>query len=529
MNQNAINTIQLKSGEPAFEKYFYRHLLDVLESGLAILEIQWDCLKKPIDCKFLEINHSFETIIGQSNDTIKGKPISRTLPQAASEWLDKLCDFVVTGKHSSFEFYAREQSSYYEVTSRLIDQDTILVVFTNITRRKKIEKDLLKSKEDAEKADKQKSVFLANMSHEIRTPMNSIIGFSDLLMNPALSEEDKDRYLSYINSSGSTLLNLIDDIIDISKIEAGQINLHKTDCDLNNLFYELYVFYEEEKTRQDKREIDFRFDKEKEEHNITIHTDPNRLRQILSNLIGNALKFTKTGFIEFGCDHKDTQTLLFFVKDTGIGISEDHRKTIFDRFEQIEHKDNTKYKGTGLGLTISKGLVQLLGGKIWVESESGVGSTFYFTLPLKKVKTKDIGAKQTMAPNTDKYDWKDKTILVVEDEETNFIFFEEALRKTNAKLLRANSGEKAIDICNKKNVDMVLMDIKMPELDGYATTKKIKALKKNIPVIAQTAYAIEGEKERSFKAGCDDYIAKPIRPKELLGMINKYFVDPSSN
>jgi len=241
---------------------------------------------------------------------------------------------------------------------------------------------LREAKEKAEESDRLKTAFLANMSHEIRTPMNSIIGFSELLSDDEITKEEKDNYVAHINIAGNSLLNLINDILDIAKIEAGQITIIQSDCNINVLFNELYLTFTQQKEKLDKKELTIIYnDQPSKQH--TINTDPQRLKQIMTNLLGNALKFTEKGFIEFGFDLVSADKYMFFVKDTGIGISPENQQLIFKRFSQVDGSHTRNYGGTGLGLSISKNLVELMGGKLWVDSVQGKGSTFYFTLPLK--------------------------------------------------------------------------------------------------------------------------------------------------
>jgi signal transduction histidine kinase/DNA-binding response OmpR family regulator len=407
-----------------------------------------------------------------------------------------------------------------------------LVKFIN---RKKAEKDLIEAKEKAEESDKLKSSFLMNMSHEIRTPMNAIIGFSDLLSDPDLTIEQKTKCIQVIHESGDQLLHLIDDILDISKIESGLIEIKKVKFSLKWLLTELIGIFDNQRIKMGKENIKIRLNQKAIEEDYTLKTDPYRLKQVFSNLIDNALKYTESGFIEI--DYliqpaeqlkkeqrkidKNRTFIKFSVKDTGIGIPEDQIDFIFNRFIKVE--DKTKlYSGTGLGLTITKNLVTIMDGKIWVESVPGKGSTFYFTLPFEQSdKISNYINQSKKIPG--KYEWIDKIILVTEDEESNYILLEHVLRKTQVKLLWAKNGKEAVDICrSNKNINLILMDIKMPEMDGYTATRLIKKFRKDLPVISITAYATEREKDESSKAGCDDYIAKPIKIDELLPLINEY-------
>ena len=385
------------------------------------------------------------------------------------------------------------------------------------------EKKMLKSKEKAEESDRLKSAFLANMSHEIRTPMNAILGFTELLTMPDLEiiPEEKENFVKLINISGNNLLHLIDDIIDISKIEAGQLKIIKKNCQINNILKDIQQSFFEIRKLKDKENIDIRLNENTQNQKITIKTDPLRLTQILTNLIDNALKFTEDGFIEFGYEINNNQELLFYVKDTGIGMAQNKKELVFERFRKIEEDTSRLYRGAGLGLAICKSLVGLLGGTIWVDSTPSTGSTFYFTLPFDKVKSSESNLHMTIIATN--YDWQDKTILVAEDEPANYIYIEEVLKTTNARILKAINGKEALDIVKKnKNIDIIIMDIKMPEMDGYEATRHIRKINKSIPIISQSAYAMPSDIDKGLKSGMNDYLIKPVKPKVLLSVLNKH-------
>lgn len=392
-------------------------------------------------------------------------------------------------------------------------------------KRKENEINLRMAKEKAEEADKLKSAFLANMSHEIRTPMNAIIGFSELITRKSVSEEKKDVYAQYITNSGKTLLNIIDDVIDIAKIEAGQLKIAKSVTFINVMQNEIFEYFSNEKKRIKKENIIFTKNEAINDISFSILCDSLRLRQILGNLINNALKFTFEGIIEFGYFIPNNATILFYVRDTGIGLGEDKIPFIFDRFRQADDSTTRNYGGTGLGLAISKKLVEMMGGRIWVESEKGKGSTFFFTLPLiiPSSSLKIFEEKKDVS-NPDIF--KGKTILIAEDEETNFLFLQEVLNPTRISIIRAKTGYQAVNIFkNTNSISLVLMDIKMPEMNGYQATKLIKEINPRIPIIAQTAYAMLEDKIKGTESGCDDYLSKPIKPDLLISTIKKYLVD----
>jgi PAS domain S-box-containing protein len=394
-------------------------------------------------------------------------------------------------------------------------------IIIDITERNQYISALKKETDKAQSADKLKSSFLANMSHEIRTPMNSIIGFSNLISSDEIPENQKSEFAGYIKSSGELLLNLIDDIIDIAKIEAGEIKIDKKECNLYKLLSELERTFKDNIKNSEKKHLKLFFNKKYAE-NLNIKTDPYRLRQILSNLISNAIKFTEKGSINFGYKLKDDKVLELYVKDTGIGISRDELNIIFERFKRTNSSEEKNIVGTGLGLTISKNLVELLGGDMWVDSKPGAGTTFFFSIPyLKAVKPVDkYSFEEGFLQN---YNWKNITILIVEDNEPSYSFLKETLKKTKANIIRAKDALSSIEICKSNpDIDIVLMDIQLPEMNGYDATREIKKIRKSLPVIAQTAFAMAGDKEKSIHAGCNDYITKPIDIKKLLPKINQF-------
>jgi len=389
--------------------------------------------------------------------------------------------------------------------------------------RLKAEETLQEAKAKAEESDRLKSLFLSNMSHEIRTPMNAIVGFAEMLQDSDLDRDQKNKFLDVIIKSGDNLLRLINDIIDISKIEAGQLKFDYSDCLVNEMISDLETYFKQEMVRQRKSHINLFVQLGHPESDFALYTDCFRLKQILNNLIGNAVKFTDEGFIEYGYQIK-SGVIEFFVRDSGIGIAPDKQNVIFERFGQVREAISRNQTGTGLGLTISKNLVELLGGEIWVDSLPGEGSTFYFTLPLRvSAKTVNKSNEEQAIQPKPALDLTGKTILVVEDVDTNYFYMSSLLQKFNCTIIRANNGAKAVELCRTdSSINLVLMDIELPVMDGYKATIEIKKIRPDLPIIAQTAFAMMGERERSKEAGCNDYLAKPIRKEELVSTLRKY-------
>ena len=383
--------------------------------------------------------------------------------------------------------------------------------------RKQIDNELMKAKLVAEESDRLKSAFLANMSHELRTPLNGILGLAQVMLNADDTNPDVKNNVKMIVDSGKSLLSLIEDIMDVSKIEADELKIQRLPMSLNAIMEQLRATFEVNPIYQQKKnEITLLCDKPTE--NINIISDPDRLKQIFINLIGNALKFTQKGFIKYGYSINNDE-ILFYVRDTGIGIPKDKTETMFGRFIQADNTLTRKHKGSGLGLAISKGLVALLGGQIWCESDLGKGANFYFTVPyVPTTQTTKADASQETGDMV--YQWSDYTILIVEDDIINFMVLKAMLRTTNVKIIHADSGLKAIEnVYANPQINLVLMDVHLPEMSGLEATGKILEINPALPVIAQTANAITEDRKKCLNAGCADYISKPIDMQELLGKI----------
>lgn len=402
------------------------------------------------------------------------------------------------------------------------DKEYALAFVRDISDRKQKEENLRKAKEKAEEADKLKSAFLANMSHEIRTPMNAIIGFSDMLLHEEFESEEKQEFANIIKSSGDTLLKLIDDIIDISLIEAGQLKIYKGEFNLSNLMKEVNRFFQEEKNRVHKPQLEIKLLATDIHKKIMISLDQIRFRQVLTNLIGNALKFTDQGKIEFGYNLIDNNILSVFVRDTGIGIQIDKVDHIFERFNKL-NDDKRLYGGTGLGLTISKKLVEQMGGNLKVESQYGKGSYFYFKIPYH-LEAELPDKHKSGIQSQDLKSWIDKKLLIVEDVESNFRYLEVLLKKTGINIIWAKNGDEAMSLCAQNSLNLILMDIQLPNRSGYEITEEILKLYPNIPIIAQTAYAFSDEKEKILQAGCIEYLSKPLSAETLINTIQKFII-----
>ena len=385
---------------------------------------------------------------------------------------------------------------------------------TDITALKKLEKDLLEAKEKAEESDRLKSAFLANVSHEIRTPMNGIVGFAEMLLNSDLKKEKQEFYSKIIVENSKQLLTIVNDILDLSKIESNDLPINRKTVGLNQLMDELYAFY---KPQMLNKPVSLHAEKGLADGQDCVLSDANRLKQILSNLVGNAIKFTQEGYVKFGYYLKNNN-IVFYVEDTGIGIKESDHVKVFDRFWQAEMELTNHSGGTGLGLSICKKLVELLGGNIWVESVQKEGTTFFFSHPYVSMGKDASEEKPVIEADSQLY-----TILIAEDEDVNYLYLKEILKADKRRILRTKNGQETIDLCKSdSSIALVLMDIKMPVLDGITATKRIKEFRPDLTILAQSAYALNEYKLNAFDAGCSEYFVKPIDSDLLIKRIHVY-------
>ncbi len=477
-----------------------------------------------INPKFAETTgYSVDEILGQNSRILKSghttqseyKHLWRTLI-AGEEWFgefhNKRKDGTLYWESASISpiFNSQGKATHY------------IAIKEDITERKNVEQQLIKAKEKAEESDRLKLSFLANMSHEIRTPMNGILGFTELLKERNLHREIQQEYINIIEKSGIRMLNIINDIISISKIESGQVVVALSETDIKEQLEFLTTFFKPEATNKGIKLLVKNLLSPTE---TIVKTDKEKLYAILTNLIKNALKFTAGGTIEFGCEKKG-KNLEFFVKDTGLGISNSQKNIIFERFRQANDTISRSHEGSGLGLAISKAYIETLGGKIWVESEEGKGSNFYFTLPYNPKSGEKEKTVSKKAPTGEKIEnkIKDLRILIVEDDAISKLLITIAVKPYSKEIIKVSTGIEAIDACRKNpDIDLVMMDINMPEMDGYEATKKIRQFNKNLIIIAQTANGMQSDHDNAIKAGCTDYISKPINISSLGTMIQKYF------
>lgn len=406
------------------------------------------------------------------------------------------------------------------------------VLQEDLQKHQKTEDELVIAIKKAEESDRLKSAFLANMSHEIRTPMNGIIGFAELLKKPNLSSLEQQEFIEIINQSGSRMLNIINDIIDISKIESGLMLVSLSETNINTQIDYIYNFF---KPEIEQKGIKISMQKGLPMDKSVVQTDTEKLYAILTNLVKNAIKFTPTGSIEFGYtvkvikktnsvenDKSEEKELEFFVKDTGIGISKNQSAIIFERFRQTSEFMTRNYEGAGLGLSISKAYVEMLGGKIRVKSKKNMGSTFYFTIPYNPVIIKKN--KKILPKNDLNSEIKKIKIVVAEDDDISAYLITRLLSPFAKEIIRLKNGLEIVQYCqNNLDIDLILMDIQMPEMNGYEAMQEIRKFNKEVLIFAQTAHVLSEEKRNTIESGFNNYISKPIKKEELHRLIFHYF------
>jgi PAS domain S-box-containing protein len=540
-NPEYIATSAIDITERKHEEDKIRKLSQAVEQSAASIVIT------DLDGSIEYVNPKFSQITGYTLDeAVRQNPRVLKSGEHNAEYYTELWKTISSGKEWRGEFLNKkkngelfwESASISPIANNEGNITNYLAVKEDITQQKKAEQELIAAKEKAEESDRLKSAFLANMSHEIRTPMNGILGFAELLKEPGLTGETQQDYIKIIEKSGHRMLNIINDIVDVSKIEAGLMELHIQNKNINQHIEDIYWFF---KPEAEAKKVKLSFLKTLSAKEATINTDHKKVYAILMNLVKNAIKFTHQGSIELGYGFRGASSrnpakivsevgersrnpeLEFYVKDTGIGIPKDRQEAIFERFIQADIEDRMAYQGAGLGLSISKAYVEMLGGKIWVESEVGKGSTFYFTLPYPVEPTPEIIDRKLILSKNDS-DIKNLKILIVEDDPASEMLIDTLIKSFGKEILKARTGIEAVEVCrNNPDIDLILMDIRMPEMGGREATNLIREFNKEVIIIAQTAYALLGDREILIGAGCNDYISKPIKQATLQALINKYF------
>ncbi len=529
----ALNKIKLLEEKKIQEKHIRKLSLVVEQSPNSILITDINGIIEYVNPEFSEISGYLP------QDVIGNKPSLWQSGMQTKEFYDDLWKTILSGKNWYGEFQNKKKNGeiYWEsavITSVSDDNGDIsffIAIKEDTTEKKKILDDLVKAKEQAEESNNLKKAFLNNISHEIRTPFNGILGFLRLIKDdPDLTNDERAKFIDIINESAFRLMNTINDIVEVSQIQAGQIKAVISEINIRSLMDKLFGQF---KTSCEFQGLKFVINNQLPPNIDSISTDFKKVYSIISILIGNAIKFTKTGSIEFDIcivnkAGSKLSKLQFSVKDTGVGIGKDKLHVIFDRFRQADSTSTRQFEGSGLGLSIAKAYVEMLGGTIWVESEEGVCSTFYFTLPYNVGPEEKIDAKSVVVIDKTNNQIDPKVsglkILIVEDDKVSEMLIDITIKTHGKEILKAKSGNEAVEICrNNPDIDLILMDIQMPLMDGYEATRYIRQFNKKAIIIAQTAYSLSTDREKAIEVGCNDYIAKPINKDELLGLIQKYF------
>lgn len=526
------------------KEYLHSIVQDITRSKLA--EKQLKLLARAIDQNPVTImitntdgdinyvNPKFTEVTGYSSEEVLGKnPRVLQSGEHNQEFYKDLWDTILSGNDWHGEFHDKKKNGedYWEsaVISPVFDENgeisSFVAVKEDITEKKKIIQDLIVAKEKAQESDRLKSAFLATMSHELRTPLNAVIGFSSLI-DEEMPVDQITSFAQMIHSSGINLLEIVEGILDLTLLESGEMKPHAERFMLAPFMENMMKLAQDEQKKAGKPQLEIECVNLNSDEQIQLYSDPQKITKIFSHLFRNAFKFTPSGKVEFGYligTNGETDQIRFFVKDTGIGIPENQKSVIFERFRQADDSRTRRFGGTGIGLTIAKRKTELLGGQIWVDSEPGKGSTFYFTIPA--VDPQFQHPKTTEQNNDQKKQaiFSDRTILIVEDEDSNFDLLKYMLINSDLSIVRAADGQDAVDLClTHPEIDLVLMDINLPNLNGYEATKIIKKRQPKLPVVAVTAFAMDGDRERSLSNGCDEYLEKPINRQQLFTLLRKF-------
>ncbi len=509
----------------------YRTLVTQSPDGIFVADIEGNLLS--VNAAMSEhLQYSEKELLSMSvwdfvSPEYKNQHLERMSDMLKGEPLDEPVEYKVTCKDGSI--------GWAEVVSFPYFNDDTIVGFQGIARdvtgRKEADRRLKEALERAKESDRLKSTFLATMSHELRTPLNAVIGFSELIDETTPMWEILE-YRETIKNSGKHLLNIVEGIFDIAMIEAGVVQLHKEQFDINQTMTQLLGMMLIEQKKLKRTNLDLRLDPDFKNEPLFIYADKQKITQILINLLKNALKYSFEGYIEFGYDLVENEAgyfIQFHVSDSGIGIPENKKEIIFEIFRQADDSHTRLHGGVGIGLSVAKKLTELHGGKIWVSSDEGKGSTFYFTIPFEQLENPDNSGKYN-SRKVNQVLYTDKTILIAEDNQVNFTFMKACLRNTGARILWVKNGEEALRECvQNQSVDIALMDIKMPVMDGIEATRKIKEIRPEMPIVAQTAYVPLSQNEELQGAGFDDFISKPIDRTQLFEILNKFLVKNGGN
>ncbi len=521
--ESELAALKLISSLPSTSNSLYNDILDNIP--LAILSLDTNGYMQLANMSFIKL-FDFDKL--KLNAKTHINKFNAFLGTELNSKINKLLDNQVQFDHEfSLDEVGNKDSRFRSrgitILSNENQVESYMIIIGDITKRKLAENNLIKAKEKAEEANMLKTAFLSNLSHEIRTPLNHILGFLELLLVGDNSNQERQEYSNIIRDSSDILLKRIDDIIDISKIETGQMDIRKEKVNVIELLIDVYEDCKNFEVKYNREDVDLLLNKQHDYTNVVILTDPVKLRQIIFNFVDNAFIFTTKGKIEIGFNITDKNGICFYVKDTGIGIDIKHHESIFEHFRQVDNSPTRKVGGSGLGLAISRGLAQLLNGSITMQSKPGIGSVFNLCLPesIISLETRNIN----YSSSDPVYDWRNSTILIAEYEEVDYNLLKVILAKTKIKILRAKTGDEAIRLYTESKPDLILINFNLPVINGSEFAKIIKSKNSMVPIIAQIDFADEEEINKAKVSGFDRLITKPILKSSLLNTINDLIIN----
>lgn len=500
---------------------FYKMLIHSADDGISFYDRDWNL-------KFS--NAAFYSIIGYEKDKYHSTdPDYFIHPDDKNYPVERLEALKSHGFHESELRLRHKDGHYVNLSARSVtvrDENGAvlgaLTVSRDITKMKQVHEELIKANVEAKTSNRLKTSFLANISHEIRTPLNSVVGFSNLLLSDDISHEIKAEYIEHINHNSEKLLQIIGDIIDLSRLESSQIEITYEEASVNAIVNEV-IDEARQMIRRNEKSIILNVKNQFEDSTDLVFTDKVWLKRVLNHLMDNAVKFTLDGSIEF-LFYREDENLVFKIKDTGIGIKEENLGRIFEEFRQEIDGHHRPFEGLGIGLTLAKEVVERMGGKIYVQSEKGMGSEFSFSIPYRPAgSTKGKFKVLLKDQNTSPINWSSRKCLIVDDNKDVLIYLNRILLDTGVKVITARSGAEAIELIkNSPDIDVVVLDMQMPEMNGIEATKLIRKIRQDLPIIAQTAFIFEDDKDIILEAGCDACLIKPIRKEHLLTVMSSF-------
>ena len=508
-------------GEQDGSDRFYSMLLQAATDGVSFYDRDW---------KLIYANPAFFSTLGLDSSSYTTSVFNEIIHPDDSDFEEERRKGLASDKYFDCEIKVKHRDGYYiNLSTRSVwvsdnkgEQVGTLTISRDITKMKQVHEDLIKANFEAEASSNLKSSFLANISHEIRTPLNSVVGFSNLLLSDDLPKEVKEEYIEHINHNSEKLLQIIGDIIDLSRLESSQIEITYEEASLTSIVNEI-IEEARQVIRRNEKPIILNVKNQFEDNGDLIFTDRIWLKRVLNHLMDNAVKFTLDGSIEFSYMKEDSN-IFFRIKDTGIGINKENLNRIFEEFRQEIDGHHRPFEGLGIGLTLAKEVIERMGGKIFVQSEKGIGSEFSFTLPYRPAGSSTIRIKDLINSQLEsQINWSARKCLLVDDNKDVLIYLNRILLDTGVTIFTARSGYEAIELVKTiPDLDVVLLDMQMPEMNGIEATKEIRKIRKNLPIIAQTAFIFEDDKDIILEAGCDACLIKPIRKDHLLTVMASF-------